>query len=109
MISKAPPLQLSDAEALVLTTLKVGRHLHRAGFRGLPFKLAFESLHLPAAKLRFEEAVVYGLIDKGLLKVTQAVNLGQLVVSRPFACVLSPAGEKARVHLLNGYVKARAA
>jgi hypothetical protein len=99
-------LTLSAEEQQLLLMANPLQKILRGGFRGRPFYLAGERLHTFRSNIRFEEALVLGLVDRGLLTVNQCArdlpdraNPGT-TYDCPFACILSNAGLEQRAYLI---------
>lgn len=92
---------LSDAERLILLTMRPLEAVSRKAFHGKPFRLLERSLSSLAAKLSFPEDVVLGLVSRGLLTVNQAAaEIPGRTAKCPFSCILSKEGEQVRTKLI---------
>lgn len=92
---------LSDAERLILLTIRPLESVSRQAFHGKPFRLLERNLRSLASKLSFPEDVVLGLVSRGLLTVNQAAaEIPGRTARCPFSCILSRDGEKVRAKLI---------
>ena len=99
-------IALSAEEQQLLLMAKPLQKILRDGFRGRPFRLAGETLPTLRSRARFSEALVLGMVDRGLLTVNQCAkampdraNPGT-TYDIPFACFISKAGLDQRAYLI---------
>ena len=99
-------IDLSAEERQLLLMAKPLQKILREGFRGRPFRLAGETLHTFRSRARFSEALVLGMVERGLLTVNQCAkdlpdrdNPGT-TYDVPFSCFISKAGLEQRAYLI---------
>jgi hypothetical protein len=99
-------IALAAEEQQLLLMAKPLQKILREGFRGRPFRLAGETLHTFRSRARFSEALVLGMVDRGLLTVNQCAkaipdraNPGT-TYDVPFSCILSKGGLEQRAYLI---------
>lgn len=86
---------LTADQARLLRCMRPGRVLSRAAFHGRPF-------HIEDTPHTFPEELVLGLVDDGLLRVTQQTTGWAKCAPCAFTIRLSPEGEKIRAGLITG-------
>lgn len=92
---------LCEEECAVLTSLTPDRRLSRYPSAGEPYKIQHANRATALGQLRFSEAVVDGLIAKGMLRVLQSTVAHAGAPARPFTVALSKDGEREH-HRLKG-------
>lgn len=92
---------LSDAERLILLTMRPLEAVSRQALHGKPFRLLERDLRSLASKLSFSENVVLGLVSRGLLTINQAAaEIPGRTAKCPFSAILSKEGEALRSKLI---------
>ena len=103
-------LDIPLEHARVLLTAHAGARIGRPCFAGHPFKIEDEKKPFGAPATLFDEAVILGMIETGLLYVTQAGHAWPLTAPRrPFCVMMTEEGERARVRLLRSPAAIKAA
>lgn len=96
-----PVPNLSDAERLILLSMRPLEAVSRQAFHGRPFRLLERDLRSLASKMLFAEDVVLGLVSRGLLTVNQAAaEIPGRTAKCPFSAILSKEGEVLRSKLI---------
>lgn len=100
---------LSPDERRLVLMAKPLQAIQRPAFRGHPFRLAGEANGSVRSNTRFSEALVLGMVGRGLLTVTQCAkdlpvrdDAGAVVgtIDRPFSAILSKEGDLQRGYLI---------
>lgn len=84
---------LTGEEADLLSALRPGMRLQRAGFAGESYGFNLMDERAPQTQQRFTEVLVHGLVERGLMVVIQGA-VDWIPESRPFTVILTPQGEK---------------
>lgn len=94
---------LTSEERAMVRALNDDRKIERAAIEGKPFHLAGPGTTEALRALQFPQAMVYGLIEAGLLYVTQRAYAFEDLswpTGRPFSCRLTREGLTARATIL---------
>jgi hypothetical protein len=96
VINETPPIILSPAEADLIRTLRPNMKVFRPGFAGHAYSFDPMNEQAPKRAPSIPEAVVHGLVERGLMVVVQGATEPRFP---PIACMSTSEGERARREL----------
>lgn len=100
-------IPISPEETRLLLMARPLQAILRPGVRGHDFRLAGETLGTARCNARFSEALVVGMVARGLLTITQCAKdlpvFGKPgeTFDIPFACIMSKDGVEQRAYAIS--------